>query len=149
MLKKSSFVFNFAHSMNLRFIHALTALTLYFCELCCVVSSETQPVGIDDLNPLVVTPEGGFSQPLVTSAWAISYSETNSRKLFFTSTTIGLLLSSPASPPHRKSTAVSRVSPAGPAFAHYRRSRPVGRIGRGGRGPERSPRAPPAGPPEF
>ncbi len=67
--------------MNLRFIHAFTALTLYSCELCCVVSGETQPVGIDDLNPLVVTPEGGFSQPLVTSAWAISYSETNSRKL--------------------------------------------------------------------
>ena len=67
--------------MNLRFIHALTALTLYSCELCCIVLGETQPVGIDDLNPLVVTPEGGFSQPLVTSAWAISYSETDSKKL--------------------------------------------------------------------
>ena len=65
--------------MNLRFIHALTALTLYFCELCCIVLGETQPEDIDDLNPLVVTPEGGFSQPLVTSAWAISYSETIQR----------------------------------------------------------------------
>ena len=67
--------------MNFRFIHAFTALTLYSCELCCIVLGETQPEGIDNLNPLVVTPEGGFSKPLVTSAWTISYSETDSKKL--------------------------------------------------------------------
>ena len=66
--------------MNFFCQHTCVVFALLICSYPTVAFSNAQTGSVDELTPIVVTAQGGFPEPLNSTAWSITTLETDAIK---------------------------------------------------------------------